>query len=455
MIRRLRTTIISIAAAVLVTLLSASAAFSCDCSSSRPPCQSFGNTAAVFVGTPIEVKQTTGKLLANNEPEYPQKIFSFRVDESFRGVNAAQIEVRTGMEDGDCGYRFNLGERYLVYANFNPANGFYDTSICTRTRPLSEAAEDLDYIRGGLKNREPGATLSGELRRYRRNLETEEMQQLGPLANIKISVTSEGRSFVTRTDEQGRYELTRLEPGQYVVRPELPDELGTWDSERKTNLNDRGCGVVGFQVTDNGRISGQILDADGKPVPKMTVNLIAASQAASTRPKSMSASADDAGWYELKFVPPGNYLVGIRLTGLNGPESVETAYPPSYYPGVVTSAEAAVITIGEGTVLKDVNLRLLPRLQKRVISGKVVFADGRPAEKAMVAFAETTYATRGSGYAMAVDDQGNFSFAGYEGISYEVSASANGITRGQRHAKPVAVSAHGPANNLVLLISEP
>jgi hypothetical protein len=397
------------------------------------------------------MKQTT---IDTPGGEYPQRLFIFRIDEAFRGVKTAEIEVRTGMGGGDCGYNFKLGERYLVYASFDAANGFYGTSICTRTRPVSDAGEDLDYIRG-LKDREPGATLSGEIRRYRRNLETEGTQQLGPLANIEISVKGESRSFTTRTDEQGRYQLTRLEPGEYVVRAELPSELSTYDSERKTKLNDRACSVVSFQVMDNGRISGRVLDADGKPAAKMMLNLIPASQADSTRPNSLYAEADVEGRYELKFVPPGNYLLGIRLNALNGPESVETAYPRFYYPGVVTSTEAAVVTIGEGTVLKDVNLRLPPQLVKRVISGKVLFPDGRPAAKANVAHFETTYAARGLAYGLSADEQGNFSFEGYEGISYYVSAHVNDVNGKQRHAEPVAVPTQGAVNNLVLVISEP
>jgi hypothetical protein len=454
MIRHLRPIIISIAAAALVTLLSPSAAFSCSCIGSGPPCQSFGNTAAVFVGTPIEVKQTTGKLTEGRDREYPLRIFTFRVDEPFRGVNAAQIEVRTGMGGGDCGYEFNLGERYLVYAGFNSENGVYGTSICTRTRSVSEAAEDFDYLRG-LKNREPGAILSGEVRRHRPNLETGETQRLGPMTNIEISVTGEGQSFTTTTDEQGRYQLTKLQPGQYVVRPKLPETLAGYNSEQKTTLNDRGCSVVSFYVADNGRISGGVLDADGKPVAKIMLTLIPASQAGSTRPNTMYAEADVEGRYEMKFVPPGNYLLGIRLTGLNDPNSVETAYPRSYYPGVVISAEATVITVGEGTVLKDVNLRLPRRLVTRVISGKVIFPDGHPALKAYVVRYDTTYAAQRIGYGVSADEQGNFSFEGYEGTSYYISAHVNDGDGKQRHAEPVSVPARGPVDNLVLVVSEP
>jgi hypothetical protein len=213
--------------------------------------------------------------------------------------------------------------------------------------------------------------------------------------------------------------------------------------------------VVNFYVTDNGRITGRVIDADGQPVPRMMVDLVPATQADSDRPHSMFVSADDEGRFELKFVPPGNYLLGIRLTGLNGAESVATAYPQSYYPGVAKASDATVISIGEGTALKDVNLRLLPRLVKRVISGKVVFPDGRPAAKASVIHFETTYAARGLGYGVSADDQRNFSFEGYEAISYYVKAVVNGVNGGQRHAEPVEVSARGPVNDLVLVISEP
>jgi hypothetical protein len=439
--------------AVLVILVSWSSAFSCTCISNGPPCQAYGNTAVVFVGTPIEVKTTTREN-AGVESRYPQRLFTFRIEEHFRGLDAAQVEIRTGMGGGDCGYDFKVGERYLVYASFNAANGLFATSICTRTRPVSAAGEDLEYIRG-LSEREPGATISGEIRRFRRNLETEQTQQLGPLSNVEISIEAEGKSFRVRTDEQGRYQLTKLAPGTYRIKPALPAELDYNNSERQAKLNDRGCSVVSFYVTDNGRIVGRVFDADGQPVPRIMINLIPVSQAESVRPQSMLASADDEGRYELKFVPPGSYLVGVRLNGLGGPESVETAYPRSYYPGVAKSSDATIITVGEGTVLKDVNLRLPPRLAKRVISGKVIWPDGRPAARASVAHHDVTYAARGLGYGITADEQGNFSFEGYEGTAYYMSAVVSGSDGKQRHSEPVDLPIRGPVNNLVLIISEP
>jgi hypothetical protein len=49
--------------------------------------------------------------------------------------------VGTGGGGGDCGYGFAAGEIYLVYA-FERAGRLY-TTICTRTRLVRDAAEDL------------------------------------------------------------------------------------------------------------------------------------------------------------------------------------------------------------------------------------------------------------------------------------------------------------------------
>lgn len=445
---------VPLAITLTVWIMSAASVLACSCMGNLPPCQAYGTTAAVFIGTPIDLKPTTVKREGSGRMyEYPQRVFVFRVDEGLRGVEGTSVQVTTGMGGGDCGYNFQIGERYIVYAGFD-ADSILSTSICTRTRRLSEAGEDLEYIRN-LSKREPGAVLSGEIRRYRRNLETEQTEQLGPLSEVEILIEGAGRSYNVRTDESGRYKLTGLAPGTYKVKPNFSEKLRGWDTERPVTLTERGCAIVSFSVTDNGRISGRVVDANGQPVPRIMVDLIPVSQTDSERPNSMYNSADDEGRYELKFVPPGNYLLGIRLNGLGGPDAPQAAYPRAYYPGVARAQEALIISLGEGDVIKDVDLRLPPRLAERTISGRVILPDGRPAAKAMVARHEVTYSARGLSYGVNTDDQGNFSFTGYEGISYYVSAYASDANGRQRHAEPVDVPPTGPAKDIVLMITEP
>ncbi len=47
---------------------------------------------------------------------------------------------------GDCGYDFQIGETYLVYANDEEGADYFFTSTCMRTKRLSEAGEDLAYL---------------------------------------------------------------------------------------------------------------------------------------------------------------------------------------------------------------------------------------------------------------------------------------------------------------------
>ena len=56
------------------------------------------------------------------------------------------VEVATGSGGGDCGYRFAIGKRYLVYARKWPPSGSgLTTGICSRTRQIEEADEDIKY----------------------------------------------------------------------------------------------------------------------------------------------------------------------------------------------------------------------------------------------------------------------------------------------------------------------
>ena len=78
----------------------------------------------------------------------PLRVVRLRVGEVLSGVDAGQkeIEIATGSGGGDCGYEFQTGVEYVVYAYKN-AEGRLETNSCSRTRPLSEANEDIEYFR--------------------------------------------------------------------------------------------------------------------------------------------------------------------------------------------------------------------------------------------------------------------------------------------------------------------
>jgi hypothetical protein len=61
--------------------------------------------------------------------------------------NTKIFKVRTGLGGGDCGFRFEVGKRYLVYA-FADDSGRLSTGICSGTAMLQDSLANLSYLRG-------------------------------------------------------------------------------------------------------------------------------------------------------------------------------------------------------------------------------------------------------------------------------------------------------------------
>jgi hypothetical protein len=133
--------------AVIVMVFSVTNAFGCFCGGGGAPCEDYGRAAAVFVGTPIALRTVERSPTRNREEiEYAPRIFTFSVEQTFLGLQTREIEVSTGMGSSDCGYDFKLGTRYLIYAFDYSKNHRLTTSTCSRTRPFTDASEDLEFL---------------------------------------------------------------------------------------------------------------------------------------------------------------------------------------------------------------------------------------------------------------------------------------------------------------------
>ena len=146
-----------IAFLVSILTLSADSAAACSCAGVMTPCHAYGEASAVFLGTVIESKFVKIK---DGDFEHEMRSVRLSIDTPFRGVEGAEVEVITGSGGGDCGFYFRQSQQYLVYAY--AYEGKLSTGICTRTRPASQANEDLAYLRG-LSDAKPTVTISGKV----------------------------------------------------------------------------------------------------------------------------------------------------------------------------------------------------------------------------------------------------------------------------------------------------
>jgi hypothetical protein len=94
---------------------------------------------AVFSGKVVEIIEN---------PQVFHVIVKFKVQGSWKQINTDEVRVFTGRGNGDCGYRFEVGESYLVYSyKYNESD--LGTNICQRTMKLANAAEDLKVLGKG------------------------------------------------------------------------------------------------------------------------------------------------------------------------------------------------------------------------------------------------------------------------------------------------------------------
>ena len=386
--------------------------------SSGPPCQALFQSDAVFVGTVKSIGTVTES--EPNQAGYERRLVTFSVERAVRGIDGGTVAVRTGQGGGDCGFNFQEGRRYIVYAYRHP-QGWLSAGICSRTRLLSEAAEDLAFI-DTMPASGSGGRVSGTINHRESDPATGGSVEHGPVADVQVLVRGPRGTFSAMTDATGKYSVTSIPVGAYELEVLPPANFSTRYLQRKIEIKDaRACQVVDFSLRFDGRIRGTLLDTTGRTVAGVRIDVVPAA-----RPLELSSVyppnpiSDAAGRFELVDIPPDQYLVGV---GLKPQMDAEVAFTPTYYPGTPELSAAQAIEIGQGGNVDLGVLRLPEPLRAHRLTGIVVMRDGTPVHKANVAL----YSTRGTQAAMGIstDEQGRFTFRVHEGLSYSVRAFFN------------------------------
>jgi 5-hydroxyisourate hydrolase-like protein (transthyretin family) len=448
-------------ACLFVVLGSARRADACSCAGTGAPCAAFGSASAVFVGTVTDARERKFEAKNKDDIDWTPVVFKFSVSQAFSGVEGAEAEVATGRGGGDCGYGFRKGETYLVYAFTGRDGKTLATGICMRTRPVSEASEDLEFLRG-LAARPSGVSLSIQVARRLEGVKSGDSKPLGGLADARLVVEGEGDSREVKTDAGGRATLSGLKPGAYKVRLLLPEELTTYKEEQEVRVADRGCASVYYGVSDNGRIEGKVTDAEGRPVSGVTVTLVEADDPEPEKHYARYERTNDEGRYAFKGVPPGRYLLAVNLSQYPQPDDPTNAYPRTYYPGVARPADAEAVRLGAGEGVKGRDFTLQPRRAESVVEGVVVWDDGSPVAKAFVSFRDVTYHDPGiDNGAPQADEHGRFTLKGYQGQVLLISVRGDrpyvgDFTRDgpMERSEPVRVTLNAPVEPLRIVITK-
>jgi len=129
-----------------VTLLQPCIAFACSCAPSPSVAASVSSAVAVFSGKVMKVDAPQGQVVSSADPV----TVTFAVQKVWKGAAEPQLVVITALDSASCGYNFELGQEYLVYADRNEGPGAaLSVNLCSRTTILPQAQSDLAALGEG------------------------------------------------------------------------------------------------------------------------------------------------------------------------------------------------------------------------------------------------------------------------------------------------------------------
>jgi Carboxypeptidase regulatory-like domain len=232
-----------------------------------------------------------------------------------------------------------------------------------------------------------------------------------PAANVTVTVKEArsemlearifslgGREFVDHrfykatTDAEGRYQISGLPAGQYIISTDAPAylpqsrALGS-DASTKITLDEgEAREKIDFALIRGGVITGRVTDEDGRPQVGRYVRLIEFvdrdqfREVGDMRAGVTALESDDRGIYRIFGLRAGRYIVlaggeDDYLRGAITPRKTQL----TYHPDVVRQEEAKVIEVREGEEVTGVDIRLRNPGATFAASGRVINSEtGKP-----------------------------------------------------------------------------
>ena len=409
---------------LLLVMAYATPSWACYCYDIGPrPCQLLKEPEAVFVGKVVAIENPPPAPETRDDAKGVTR-YRLTVDENFKSVNSAEIDVYSGRGGGDCSYHFKLNERYLVYATVGK-DGSLHVSSCSSTRPLDTASSLVLQLRAA-RDRQPVASLFGTVRREQLNYPSAVVPGYdGPVQNTEVRlVSSEGKLVITHTDEQGNYAFYNLAPGTYAFDADLPKGTGSREDkligvsidppeaglfEAGASLRDylkpvkvtggypnvmqlpaAACEEHNEQALPLGKIRVRVVRPDGTPVSSDDPGTSVALFTADHYVRSGGRYGDvAAGLAEFGNLAPGDYIIVFNdnevidlnlLRQDNNAESNES-FHRTFYPDVKDPEHAVRIHISEQNQLANVEMTVRDPIVRRRLTIRLAW-QGTPPENA-------------------------------------------------------------------------
>jgi hypothetical protein len=384
----------------------------CTCQESTPgACQGLNVADAIFVGT-----VTVAEIVPAANADDPQVLhYRFRVDERFKGAENREIDVFSGGNDADCGYRFKKGAQYLVFP-YSSDDGRLFATICSGTRPAREARAILPQLRA-MKRNQRVASIFGVLRRTDppydavkdpeaaagdptydslndfdeggsptdRETVSDSADDPGavgaagrPLGHIELKIRSRIDRFETSTGPSGVYSIYGVPGGEYQIIAHLPAHMELTLPTLKGGLPplrvaDGGCYEYDIAALPTGEIRGRVLGPDGKALPTASVELYRTGRYEDAKSGWWEFQTENGG-FSFDHVATGDYILVFNRQNHRDPNS---PYRRTFYPAASDLAAAQPVKVSDGGEVVNADIRVKAGFATRTVKVRVKWT-GRP-----------------------------------------------------------------------------
>jgi hypothetical protein len=307
--------------------------------------------------------------------------YHFRVDESFAAPDAPEsapeIDIFSGGDDGDCGYRFQRGQQYVVFTHQGTDNRLFAT-VCSGTRPVGEARALLPQLRA-MRNGQRVASVFGVLRRSEPPFLALPDDPDEPLPNVSLKLRSHDDRFETSSDSDGVYSFYDVHAGQYSFTARLPVRM---ELTRKSltgglppfKIPNGACYEYDVDALPTGHIRGSVLGPGEKRLRLASVELYRAGTYDDSRPGLWGFQGAE-GVFDLDHVGPGEYILVFNRANRMDPNA---PFPRAFYPGVADLSEARPIKLKDGQQLLKVNMQVSDGYPTHLLRVQVKWHGARP-----------------------------------------------------------------------------
>lgn len=131
----------------------------CSCVSTADALADLNSADAVFTGevTALTIAprwwrvakvQPPSDLVTPLERDHSARVerVTIAVDRSWKGVTREEVTVYTMFDCCMCGFGFQVGERYLIYARWQEGRGAYFVSSCSRSKTADSAESEFTVL---------------------------------------------------------------------------------------------------------------------------------------------------------------------------------------------------------------------------------------------------------------------------------------------------------------------